>query len=113
MVQKVFQAAGETEKAEMNSPEISSVKIFVSSLPFQSSEKSLCDIFSPFGKVENVELHADWETPTYEPYAYVTFSCDNMSDKVSRVVDELDGKKIGSTHIRVHKAVNINCEERN
>jgi RNA recognition motif-containing protein len=73
--------------------------IYISSLPFKADADYIRNLFSPFGTVRNVELHADWVRPTYEPYALVEIE----TDDVKKVVDSLDGKKIGRTYIRVHK----------
>jgi RNA recognition motif-containing protein len=45
--------------------------IFISSLPFRADEAFIRDLFSPYGRVVSVDLHADWVNPTHEPYAYV------------------------------------------
>ena len=72
--------------------------IYVSSLPFRADEGFIRSLFEPFGRVQAVDLHADWVTPTFEPYAHVTMGLDDAGP----VVDALDGKKIGRTYIRVH-----------
>lgn len=73
--------------------------IYISSLPFRADENYIRGLFSPFGTVRSVELHADWVRPTFEPYALVGIDTDDLK----KVVDALDGKKIGRTYIRVHK----------
>jgi len=73
--------------------------IYVSSLPFRADEGFIRNLFGPFGKVQAVDLHADWVTPTFEPYAHVKMEIDD----VGPVVDALDGRKIGRTYIRVHR----------
>jgi hypothetical protein len=73
--------------------------IFIGSLPFRADEEHIRALFSPFGTVHAVELHADWIRPTHEPYALVEME----SDDIEGLVDALDGKKIGRTYIRVHK----------
>ena len=73
--------------------------IYISSLPFRADEKYIRELFAPHGTVRSVELHADWVDPKYEPYALVEVE----TDDVKKVVDALDGRKIGRTYIRVHK----------
>ena len=73
--------------------------IYISSLPFRADEDYIRNLFSPFGAVSKVDLHADWVDPKFEPYALVEME----TDDVKKVVDTLDGKKIGRTYIRVHK----------
>lgn len=75
--------------------------IFISSLPFRADEEFIRDLFSPFGKVVSVDLHADWVNPMHEPYAYVEL--DAADPKLA--VDALDGKSFGQNHIRVHERV--------
>ncbi len=76
-------------------------QIFISSLPFRTDETFIRNLFSPYGRVASVELHADWVNPTYEPFAYVDL---DAADPGS-VVEALDGKKFGQNHIRVHQRV--------
>lgn len=75
--------------------------IFISSLPFRADEEFIRNLFSPFGKVVSVDLHADWVSPTYEPYAYVELDAPDPKP----AVDALDGQKFGQNHIRVHERV--------
>ena len=75
--------------------------IFISSLPFRADEAFIRSLFSPFGKVVSVDLHADWVNPTYEPYAYVELDAPDPG----AAVDALDGQKFGQNHIRVHQRV--------
>jgi RNA recognition motif-containing protein len=77
--------------------------IFISSLPFRADEAFIRELFSPFGKVVSVELHADWVNPTYEPFAYVELDAPDPMP----AVDALDGKKYGQNHIRVHERVTV------
>lgn len=73
--------------------------IYISSLPFKADEGFIRNLFNPFGQVSAVDLHADWVRPTFEPYAIVEL----VTDCVDKVVDALDGRKMGRTYIRVHK----------
>ena len=75
--------------------------IFISSLPFRADEGFIRDLFSPYGKVLSVDLHADWVNPTYEPYAIVDLDAPDPKP----AVDALDGQKFGQNHIRVHERV--------
>lgn len=74
-------------------------KIYISSLPFKADEKYIRDLFAPFADVLGVEMHADWINPTFEPYALVEVETEN----VDKIVESLDGRKIGRTYIRVHR----------
>jgi RNA recognition motif-containing protein len=75
--------------------------LFISSLPFRADEAFIRDLFSPFGTVVSVELHADWVNPTHEPYAHVELDTPDARP----AVDALDGRKFGQNHIRVHERV--------
>jgi RNA recognition motif-containing protein len=75
--------------------------IFISSLPFRADENFIRNLFSDYGKVVSVELHADWVNPTHEPYAYVELDTTNPE----LAVNALDGQKFGQNHIRVHQRV--------
>ena len=77
------------------------VTIFISSLPFRADEAFIRDLFSPYGRVVSIDLHADWVNPTHEPYAYVDLDATDPQ----LAVDALDGQKFGQNHIRVHEKV--------
>jgi hypothetical protein len=71
--------------------------LYLSALPFRSDEKSIRDLVNPYGPIGRIELHADWENPTFEPYALVEL------EKIGEAVENLDGMKIGSMHLRAHE----------
>ncbi len=73
--------------------------IYISSLPFKADEELIKELFSQFGNVKTIELHADWVSPKFEPYANVIID----TEDADKLVDVLDGKKIGRNYIRVHK----------
>jgi RNA recognition motif-containing protein len=83
-------------------------KIFISSLPFGADESFVRNLFEPFGQASKIELHADWVHPTYEPFAHVELAAEH----VARAIDELDGKKFGQNHIRVHEHVELPASAR-
>nr|AEQ20526.1 RNP-1 like RNA-binding domain protein [uncultured bacterium CSLC2] len=74
-------------------------KVFISALPFKVTEPELQAYFEPYGQVTSLELHADWEEASFEPYAVVEM--ENAEDAIKA----LDGKIIGSTYLRVNKLV--------
>ena len=51
--------------------------IYISNLPFKADETYIGELFSPFGRVKAVTLHADWVHPRFEPYADVVIETDN------------------------------------
>jgi len=79
------------------------VTIFISSLPFRADAAFIRDLFSPYGRVVSIDLHADWVNPTHEPYAYVELEATDAQV----AVDALDGQKFGQNHIRVHERVTL------
>ena len=79
------------------------VTIFISSLPFRADVAFIRDLFSPYGQVVSIDLHADWVNPTHEPYAYVELEAADAEP----AIDALDGQKFGQNHIRVHERVTL------
>jgi len=77
--------------------------IYLSSLPFKTTEQDIRSLLEPFGTVGKIELRADWVNPTFEPYALAEV---NATD-IEALVFALDGKKIGRTFLRVHKKVEL------
>ncbi|MCP3869304.1 MAG: RNA-binding protein [Gammaproteobacteria bacterium] len=77
--------------------------IYISSLPFRADETFIRNLFSPYGDVLSIDLHADWVNPTHEPYAYVELETPDPES----AVDALDGQKFGQNHIRVHRRVEL------
>jgi len=73
--------------------ELDMATIFISSLPFRADEAFIRNLFSPYGRVVSVDLHADWVNPTHEPYAYV----DLETSDPKLAVDALDGKNLART----------------
>ncbi|MBN8538234.1 MAG: RNA-binding protein [Deltaproteobacteria bacterium] len=71
--------------------------LFIGALPFRADEKRIRELILPYGPEENIQIFADWINPHFEPYALV-----RVKD-VDRAIAELDGLKIGSTHLRVHE----------
>ena len=74
-------------------------EIYISNLPFKADENFIRELFSPYGQVKSVALHADWVHPTFEPYADVVIE----AASAEALVDALDGRKIGKHFIRVHQ----------
>lgn len=79
--------------------------LFIGALPFKADEKRILDLIFPYGIIDDprggthraVQIFADWANPSFEPYALVRVK------QVDRAIAELDGLKIGSTHLRVHE----------
>ena len=100
MPRQLIQMTGEVDFNRI-AWELDMSTIFISSLPFRADEAFIRDLFSPFGRVVSVDLHADWVNPTHEPYAYVELEAPDPE----LAVNALDGQKFGQNHIRVHQRV--------
>lgn len=83
-------------------------EIYMGALPFGADEKWIRSLVAPYGKVIAIELHADWKEPRHEPFAVVTLESAN----VEALVNDLDGRKTGFTHLRVHRRVKLPVESR-
>jgi RNA recognition motif-containing protein len=75
--------------------------LFVSALPFRVTEKQIRDLLAPFGSVQSVQLYADWDNASFEPYAHV------VMQNPERAIDALDGAIINSTYLRLNKLVKL------
>ena len=73
--------------------------LFVSALPFKATEAELRTLFEQYGRVQSVEIFADWVDASFEPYAHIRM------DQPDEAIEALDGKIIGSTYIRVNRLV--------
>jgi len=71
--------------------------LYLSALPFRTDESAIRKLVSEFGPIGNVRLHADWQNPTFEPYALVEL------ERIAEAVEALDGLKIGNMHLRAHE----------
>lgn len=70
--------------------------LYIGALPYKTDAEGLQKLLAPFELVGPVNVHADWENPTHEPYALAQVV------KADQAVEALDGYKIGSAHLRVH-----------
>lgn len=70
--------------------------IFIGALPFKTSAEFLLKLVSQYEPIGPVQIFADWENPTHEPFALVQVK------RAAEAVEDLDGYKIGSAHLRVH-----------
>lgn len=73
--------------------------VYIGALPFRATEKTIRELVQPYHPEGELKVFADWVNPTFEPYALVTLR------DAERAVEELDGFKIGSIHLRVHLEV--------
>ena len=80
---------------------MSSMKLFVGNLPYDSTERELTDLFSQHGTVVEAKIIADRETGRSRGFGFVT-----MSDETEgrQAIDELNEASFGSRRITVNPA---------
>lgn len=71
--------------------------LYLSALPYRTNEDSIRALAEPYGPVGRIQLFADWENPTFEPYALIEI------ERIAEAVEGLDGMKIGNMHLRAHE----------
>jgi len=70
--------------------------LYIGALPYKTDAEQLKKLLNPYELIGPIAVHADWENPTFEPYAVAQVA------KAEQAVEDLDGYKIGSMHLRVH-----------
>ena len=85
--------------AELKQPQISSTKLYVGNISYDTTAEDLIDLFSPYGKVVETYLPVDNETGTPRGFAFVTLS----SDDVETAIQDIDGIDFLGRSIVVNK----------
>ena len=75
---------------------IIAMKLFVGNLPFDITERTLRELFEPFGTVSEVKLIMDRETGQYSGFGFVTI--DNVSEG-NAAIKGLHGKDKGGQQL--------------
>lgn len=75
-------------------------KLYVGNLPYSCDESQLDEIFSGYGKLEDVKLIRDRETGRSKGFAFVTFADEQEAESAL----EKDGQEIGGRNLRVNFA---------
>jgi RNA recognition motif-containing protein len=70
-------------------------------MPFGFTGADIHRELEPFGRVVSVDLEQDLENATFDACAYVEIE----TNDVDRMLNELDGKRIGNRLLRVNEAV--------
>jgi RNA recognition motif-containing protein len=70
-------------------------------MPFGFTGADIHREFEPIGRVVSVDLEQDLENATFDAFAYVEIE----TDDVDRMLNELDGKRVGNRLLRVNEAV--------
>jgi RNA recognition motif-containing protein len=77
------------------------VKIYVGNLPFDATQASVRDLFSPYGQVDDVALINDRDTGRPRGFGFV-----EMPEKAAAIqaLDALNGKELGGRQLNVNEA---------
>lgn len=84
-----------TEEAEM------AKKLYVGNLPYQMTEDSLKDIFSPIGEVLSAKIITDAATGRSKGFGFVEMASDEEADKA---IADLNGTSVMDRAINVSEA---------
>ena len=76
-------------------------KMFVGSLPFNTKEDELKDLFSQAGTVESAIIIMDKMTGRSKGFGFVEMSSE---DEVAKAIDMLNGSEFGGRNIVVNEA---------
>jgi RNA recognition motif-containing protein len=77
------------------------VKIYVGNLPFDATQTGVHDLFSPYGRVDDVALINDRDTGRPRGFGFV-----EMPEKAAAIeaLDGLNGKELGGRQLNVSEA---------
>ncbi len=78
-----------------------SKKLFVGNISYDSTEKTLEDLFSEFGNVESVNVITDRATGRSKGFGFVEMSSEEEAQKAK---EELNGKEIDGRTLNVDEA---------
>lgn len=76
-------------------------KLFVGSLPFETNDGDLEQLFSKAGKVESANVITDRNTGRSRGFGFVEMSTD---DEAKKAVDELNGTDVNGRNMVVAEA---------
>lgn len=78
-----------------------SIKLFIGSLSWDTSEQSLLNAFSPYGDIEESRIITDRETGRSRGFGFITFK-----DKEAGMtaISEMDGAELDGRSIKVNQA---------
>jgi cold-inducible RNA-binding protein len=77
------------------------MKLYVGNFSFDMTERTLRELFEPFGTVSEVKLITDRETGQSRGFGFVTMG--NVSEG-NAAIQGLDGKNIGGRNLKVNEA---------
>lgn len=74
------------------------MKLFVSNLPFDTSEEELREVFERFGSVASVKIVLDRDTGRSRGFGFVAFE---SSSNAEEAMQQLDGFSMGGRNLVV------------
>ena len=91
---------GREIRVTVSEDKMEKTKLYCGSLSFETTEESIRDLFSSYGKVFSIYLPEDKEYGGSRGFAIVTMAADGAT----RAIDELDGAEVDGRRIRVNEA---------
>lgn len=91
---------GREIRVTVSEDKMDKMKIYCGSLSFDSTEKTIRDLFSAFGKVFSIYLPEDKEYGGSRGFAIVTMAAEGGA----KAIQELDGAEVDGRKIRVNEA---------
>ncbi|CAA7036781.1 unnamed protein product [Microthlaspi erraticum] len=85
-------------------------QLFVSRLSAYTTDRSLRQLFSPFGQIKDARLIRDPETQRPKGFGFVTYESE---DDARKAIKSLDGKIVDGRLIFVEVAKNVEDETTN
>ena len=80
---------------------MSSMKLYVGNLAYQTTESELRDLFSAYGEVESVRVITDRDTGRSKGFGFIEL---NGRTEGEKAIAELNGKEVDSRQLKVNEA---------
>jgi RNA recognition motif-containing protein len=77
------------------------LRLYVGSLPYQTTEQELADLFGQVGQVDSATVITDRDSGRSKGFGFVEMSND---DEARRAIDQLNGTVLGNRQIIVNEA---------
>ncbi len=77
------------------------LRLYVGSLPYQTTEQELADLFGQIGQVDSATVIIDRDSGRSKGFGFVEMSND---DEARRAIDQLNGTVLGGRQIVVNEA---------
>jgi len=80
---------------------MSSMKLYVGNLSYQTTESELRDIFTQYGEVESAKIITDRDSGRSKGFGFVELSSRSAGEQA---IAELNGKEIDNRQVKVNEA---------